>query len=359
MSKIYKFPDQDRVSDEASLWLAQLDRGLSAQESQELQRWMVRDRRHRETLFQMAELWDKMDSLSRLSDLFPPATLKPQPRFAFAHAAGLALVLAGLILGWLLLQPQGFFLREEVLAGVYETAIGESSLVELPDKSEVLLNTGTLMHMRYSDAQRHIVLERGEAYFTVAKDKDRPFVVHAGGRTIQAIGTAFNVRLREDKRVALLVTEGRVAVSESSDRPDRYARPESTETAAILQSRNATTWPQREAVTPDTQEIQIETIALEQMAIDLSWKKGNIVFNGETLEKAIHEISRYTTVKFEIVDEQIKQLRVAGMFKSGDIDGLLMTLHENFDIASRQVEEGHILLGINREENEAPITPRM
>ena len=71
MNNIHELPNQDKIHTEAGEWLAKLDRGLSADERTTLQEWLVESKEHREILFNMAELWDKMDSLSKLSDLFP------------------------------------------------------------------------------------------------------------------------------------------------------------------------------------------------------------------------------------------------------------------------------------------------
>jgi transmembrane sensor len=64
----------------------------------------------------------------------------------------------------------------------------------------------------------------------------------------------------------------------------------------------------------------------------LSWQKGNLIFRGEPLSEAIVEISRYTSVEFVIVDDDLKTIQVAGLFKSGDISGFLAALEANFDI---------------------------
>ena len=68
-------------------------------------------------------------------------------------------------------------------------------------------------------------------------------------------------------------------------------------------------------------------------------------FREKTLEEAIHEISRYTSVEFEILDDNIRAVRVAGLFKAGDINGLLLTLRENFQIPSQRVGTERVLLG--------------
>ncbi|MFA5495891.1 MAG: FecR domain-containing protein [Porticoccaceae bacterium] len=354
MSRIYEFPDQDRVNDEASRWLARLERGLSPAENTAFQQWMMESRQHRQTLFAMAELWDKMDSLSRLSDLFPPVTRKPPT--LLGYAASITLIFTGVLLGWFLLQPEGGKTLQGSLAGngIYETSVGGHSLVNLPDNSKALLNTDSLIQAHYNDQQRYIVLERGEVHFTVTKDKSRPFIVHAGDKVIQAVGTAFNVKMSDDKVVALVVTDGQVAVADKIP-PTVSLGPEPP---PILLSQDSPTVSQGEAAMFDASEIHIQKIAPEQIAVNLSWQQGNIIFQGETLEDAIREISRYTNIKFEIVDTEVKKVRVAGLFKPGDINGLLVTLYENFNISSQKIGEERILLGVNNINGESSPAPR-
>ena len=101
-----------------------------------------------------------------------------------------------------------------------------------------------------------------------------------------------------------------------------------------------------EAAILDSADAKIRKIAPEQVAVDLSWRDGNLIFQGETLEEAIDEISRYTSVEFVIswmID--IRAVRVAGLFKAGDINGLLLTLRENFQIPSQRVGTERVLLG--------------
>ena len=60
--------------------------------------------------------------------------------------------------------------------------------------------------------------------------------------------------------------------------------------------------------------------------------------------EAIAEIERYTQVEFVIVDDKLKQVRVAGLFKAGDVEGLLTTLEENFNVVYERVSEEKIIL---------------
>ena len=78
--------------------------------------------------------------------------------------------------------------------------------------------------------------------------------------------------------------------------------------------------------------------------LKLSWRHGDLVFRGESLEDAVAEIGRYTTVEFVILDDDLKKVRIAGMFKAGDVDGLLATLRENFDVSYERTGDGKVLL---------------
>ncbi|WP_193163794.1 FecR family protein [Microbulbifer hainanensis] len=341
MNNVYRLPDRERSLDEACEWIARLDRGLDEGETRDLQHWLADSRGNRDTLMQVAELWDKMDALSRLADLFP-APVEKKPRFAHRWWAAAASVL--LLVGAALWQA-GVQLGELPLPGaqlvsnmdkVYETAVGEHSTVNLPDGSVLVLNTNSLVRVHYTRASRLIDLDRGEINVQVAHDKQRPLSVVAAGRVVQAVGTAFNVQLRRDKNVELIVTEGRVRVADQDERSEPPPLP-ATATAVSKGERLLMNEAQPE---PE----QVEKIAPGDMDAKLSWRTGNLVFRGEPLAQAVEEISRYTSVRFRLEGEQLKNVRVAGLFRTGDVKGLLRTLNDNFDIASERLDDRTVVL---------------
>ena len=356
MSKIHELPNQDKLHTEASEWLAKLDRGLSGDERASLQEWLFESEEHQSVLFNMAELWDKMDSLSRLSDLFPDVSRQRPPAWRYALASTtLALVITGLVFLQFTDNAARFSSRSpeplpdssqalpEDFNEIYETSVGEYSSVNLSDGTEVILNTNSLIQVNYTGTGRYILLSRGEAHFTVAEDNSRPLTVQAGNRFIRAVGTAFNVELGRYNIVEIIVTEGKIAIIEQSGAGNggmATATAEVTQAAPVISAGEA-------AILDATQGqvAQVRKIPHEEVAVDLSWREGNLIFQGETLQEAIHEISRYTSVEFEILDESIKTVRVAGLFKAGDINGLLLTLHENFQIPSQRVGTERVLLG--------------
>jgi transmembrane sensor len=91
-------------------------------------------------------------------------------------------------------------------------------------------------------------------------------------------------------------------------------------------------------------EVETETMQPEEVEVRLSWRGGNLIFRGEPLSEALSEVERYTPVEFIIVDENLKKTRIAGVFKAGDVDGLLATLQQNFNIVYRRVGDEKVIL---------------
>lgn len=325
-----------RSGDQASDWLARLDRGLSAAEEQELKTWLSQHPDNRRELLRLASLWDKMDSLSLLTELFPPAR-QPNRRKVFypAIAASLALLV---VAGWLVQRSfdwPGTAANPTAanVSSIYETAVGERSTVRLPDQSVLTLNTNSLIKVTYAQTHRLLVLERGEMSIEVAHDPRRPLSVSAGRKVVRAVGTAFNVQIIDSGQVELIVTDGTVMVVD--DAVTAPVRTIGTTPRTVTKGERVLLGADRET---------ISKVSDSTLSAELSWRQGNLIFRGETLAVAIAEVSRYTPVKFEIADERLKDLRIGGLFKAGDVDGLLATLKENFNIDSERLDAERVLL---------------
>jgi transmembrane sensor len=358
MSNVYAFASRKERQRLASEWLAKIDRGLEPEEQRLLDSWLAADAQNPEALLEVAGLWDKLDSLSRLADLFPRqetvsrqslAGLGRSPvRLPFAWAAAAVLVLS---LGvWLADFSPG---QPQPAPGVealadqesFETSVGQRSVVHLADGSVLTLNTNSLVRADFTPGSRLLVLERGEVHVKVAHDSARPFRVLVGNRYVEAVGTEFNLEITSDQRVELIVTEGKVLVG--------VHQPAALAVGDAL-SGNEPAFPSETASTIllgagkkamlDDPEGDVETLEPEEIEVRLSWRGGNLVFRGESLVDAINEIERYTEVEFVIQDESLKQVRVAGMFKAGDVEGLLTTLKQNFNVDHQRVGQEQIIL---------------
>ena len=343
MTNVYSLPPQRYSTDEASAWLAKLDRGLSTAEEQQLKAWLDEHPENRRALLRLASLWDRMDCLSRLTGLFPAADKRQRRTLIYPAIAASFALLA--VIGWVIVQRSPPLLTPPAptiatIASSYETAIGERSTVRLADQSLLTLNTNSLVKLDYDATRRVLVLERGEMNIEVAHDPRRPLTVIAGRKVVRAVGTAFNVQIIDEGQVELIVTEGTVMVLDTVEPPDSKVPVDPVR----IGGDTPRTVTKGERVLLGTDRETISKVSDSALSAELSWRQGNLIFRGETLAVAIAEVSRYTPVKFEIADERLNDLRIGGLFKAGDVDGLLATLKENFNIDSERLDAERVLL---------------
>ena len=166
VSKIYRFDPELKGSDqlfvETSAWMAKMDKGLSDEDAEALSTWMAADPRNEKQLLAMAQMWDKMDALARLSEVFPHASgavPQPVPRLfrRFAMAASLSVILVIGIAGPLL-NPTGDASFSHPASGttISDTAIGCTSPIHLRAGSFLHLHTTSRSRAVFS--QQHPVL---------------------------------------------------------------------------------------------------------------------------------------------------------------------------------------------------------
>ena len=120
----------------------------------------------------------------------------------------------------LLAVAAGAYLWFQSSENRYTTPIGGIASVPLQDGSNITLNTATEVHVALTGRERDIDLERGEAFFQVAKDAKRPFVVNAGRKRVIAVGTQFSV-LRDGDDIRVIVSEGTVRIEDRDARSGR------------------------------------------------------------------------------------------------------------------------------------------
>ncbi len=166
MSNVHKFPvDHSKEKDElqleqASLWIAKLDRDLTLAEKQSFQTWLAKEPSNLQTLLDIAKIWDKMDQLARLSDLFPQHEIDKNKKINWRQTIAASI---------LLLISLGFYQRVNnfmpdyhpdnesivLMQKSYQTGIGESNIINLPDKSKLVLNTNSFVHVKYTPRARN------------------------------------------------------------------------------------------------------------------------------------------------------------------------------------------------------------
>jgi len=224
---------------------------------------------------------------------------------------------------------------------VLATAVGQHRTVTLADGSIVTLNTNSIVETNFGRQARDIYLRKGEAHFEVAHDRLRPFLVHAGDAVVRAVGTEFEVRVRADQHVDVLVNEGRVEVQPEIAEvpaPDAALRAQPVALAKVKAVSAG------EELSTATNNYAIVPVSAEQLSSDLAWREGAVVFDSAPLSQAVTEIQRYTDARIAISDPAIASLPVGGRFKTDDLQGFLDGLEEALPITIRRAADGSIYI---------------
>ncbi|UTW45759.1 FecR domain-containing protein [bacterium SCSIO 12696] len=375
MNKSSSLKAHAAVSEQAADWLIRMDgdKPLTKAELKELGEWLHRSPMHRSELESLYALW----SDNVLTELMQPlhqgvSTDKAEfverkgsiTRSPWRWAAMASCILCVCVLAFL-----NFSTRQELGNGngIYATSIGEQKTLSLLDGSTVLLNTNSELEVSYAETHRSVYLLRGEAYFEVAKNADRPFRVYAGSGRIQAIGTAFSVHVQESD-VSVLVAEGSVAfapvqqaltegqVTQSNEQisqKDTYGKNRSIDVdssqlepvaESILNAGESGTIALLVKKHTDTAKVEKKSIPSSELFRKHSWRDGYLTFSGESLEDAMQEVSRYTTMSIEITDQKVAGIPIGGRFKFDEMEKMFDILEQGFGIDVHRVGENRVQL---------------
>jgi len=209
----------------------------------------------------------------------------------------------------------------------YTTGTGERLAITLSDGSQVTLDTQTELKVAFSKMERIVHLTRGQAFFEVAKDRNRPFAVEARNHRLVAVGTAFDVRL-DGEQVKVTMVEGTVRVERRQ--PATTAASAKVPVASAPHASQESNLEQRVPATPDAVVTTItageQLIADTQRLADIrptdperstSWRRGQIIFDNTRLADAVDELNRYSDVKIELADPALGEVRLSGAFATG------------------------------------------
>jgi len=312
------------LTGQAAEWLSRRQHGPLAPEDQRaFDAWLDASPHHAVAYARVEATWERT---VRLQAAPMPETGRRSGAarrwLPLAAAATLLLAAGGAL--WLMLQPE-----------VHRTGVGERRTVALSDGSRVELNTASILRVDYSDRGRDVRLQSGEALFHVAKDPQRPFVVHAGNAAVRAVGTVFNVRLRDREMVEVTVTEGVVAVDERQPAPRGEAMSAPPAPRTVEAGKGAMVGPGAVAT------VSLDSEALQQRT---AWRRDLIELRGETLEQAVAEFNRYRTAPLVLGDPRIASIRVGGTFATGESEKFLAALSSGFGVESMEGADGKVYL---------------
>ncbi len=316
---------EDAIEEEAVAWIARLASGeVTPLERSQAHEWCQRSPEHEQAFQKARRLWLGMEGVREAiavpegSTYVAPAALRQPVWRRWALAAVLALVALGAVL-----QEQ----RLDIWLADYRTTTGEQTSLTLADGSVIHLNTNTALSVEYTPAMRRIELLTGEAQFIVAKDEERPFVVHAAEGQTKAIGTEFVVRdYGQGATVTLL--EGLVDVMVDRSLPGEVSHIQLHPGEQVIY--NAT----EGLAQPQAANLQLAT----------AWQRGLLIFEGTTLGTVVEEINRYRTGYVVLATDEIADYRVSGVFDLDNLDQALITIRSQLHLYALRITDFIVFL---------------
>jgi len=380
MTNIHDLKQQDDVMDEAYAWvlLFNRDTAVTNKELAVFREWVARSPAHKQALTEAENFWCEAEILTVLSVplnkaqpnrvgmffeslWFGLSQINKNIKTSGAVAALLVLGISISLTSWLL--PQG----GSVGNGVYATAIGEQKVIVLRDDSRVQLDTYSQVRVDYKNTVRRIHLLRGKAHFDVAKKPQRAFEVYARDGLVRAVGTAFSVYLT-DTDIQVTVDEGRVdlarlivpasiesqSVSPKAEIKNDISHSNAAEAfkddlANSLENNLASnqvflSLDKGQSANFSLAQQSFKELTDKDMARELAWRKGLLVFARDPLSHVVSEVSRYTDTTIEIVDPDLGRLVMGGRFRVGELDALFEVLEIGFGVEVSYLNAHHVQL---------------
>lgn len=327
----------DSVREEAARWVVRRDRGFSAREEAEFGDWLRADPLHAKAIERSFSAWRMLERMSLgIQTVLPERQGRRRRNRALGLAAAAGLVFAAFVGGLAVYRGTA---SQQALS----MEAGAPRSLHLADGSIVQLNVGSELLEQFTLNERRVILIRGEASFTVAKDPARPFIVRAGTVGVRAVGTVFNVNLLS-RSVEVTVTEGQVRVaSDSLPTSAPVAAPEAE--SPILGAGQRAIVDFGESTLPTA--VIVSEVTAAEIAQALAWQNPLRRLGGSTLAELAAEFQDRTGHRLVLKDSALAEMRIGGRFRLDDLDGFVRVLEQNYGVVAERGSRNETVLRLS------------
>lgn len=323
----------------AALWAARLDGGgFSPSDRHELEAWLE-GHPERATLLASygdfsVQLEHEIPALAASGALALPADAEAS-RGHDSHGegsrsgwklwlSGAALAGAAAVAVFLATGPGAPTQRQ---AEHFTVPVAQRQELALADGSIVKIFPQTHIAVEIDGSHRHVKLSGGEAFFTVAKDSARPFIVETEAGSVRVTGTEFNVRNTPGSGLEVIVAHGSVLVQ-----PSGPAAAHLQPVALTAGSKLSTTL---------AGAVSVETLSTPALENALAWRGGQIVLDSTPLAEAVATFARYHG-RIISVQDSVAALGVGGRYSLDDLDGFFTDLEKFLPVKTKRLASGAV-----------------
>ncbi|MFY0650887.1 MAG: FecR domain-containing protein [Cyclobacteriaceae bacterium] len=216
-----------------------------------------------------------------------------------------------------------YFLNEgeEVL---YATKSGETKEIVLPDGSKILLNASSQISLTsdFNHDTRELSL-KGEAFFDVNRDEERPFIIYTGEATTKVLGTSFNIKaLPESDNILLSVASGKVSFTSDDQQ--------------LILTKNM-------SASFNKNSEKMKQILHDQNST--FWKTKKLVFDDERISDVIKSLETHFKVKIKLQTAAIGKCRFTGSFEDSKVENILDIISISLKLKYEKRNNSYILNG--------------
>ena len=271
--------------------------------------WMNESEAHRIAYWRQSAMWNRTERLAALGHPAPEA--EPEASRVLPLMLRIAAV-AALVAA---IGAGAANLSFRAQDRIYSTPVGGHESISFADGSRIELNTDTVVRARMTTDQRLVWLEKGEAYFQVKHDPAHPFVVMVGDHRVTDLGTKFLID-RGPKKVEVALIEGRAWF-------DRTGKPAPQQSALLTPG---------DEVVATAQSMSVAKKPASEIAAELSWRNGILVFRRATLGEAAAQFNRYNREKLVVADAKAAAIRIDGTFPTDGVSIFTDAIHNVFGL---------------------------
>lgn len=332
-----KTVEMNRIETEARDWfLLQQERELSVEESRQYQQWLRLDELHGKAYQQLEDIWQGLGELelnqqsdsssswfSAIAHFFSDS-LAGFRRFTLATPFAMASIVGIIMVSTLWLAND---LADTDYMIEYRSDIAQVKTIKLDDGSLLTLGADTQLEVSFQGNRRDVRLLKGQAFFDVAKDKQRPFYVDAEKAGVMVVGTRFEVYKQLD-RVKVTVEEGMVKVAPTAQ-DDFSSLAVKTLTAGQRLVSNA-------SVMGEVSVVDSDSVS--------PWRDGRLVYRDAALENVVFDINRYRQAKIILGTESLKKLKVTTSLSVDQTGSVVSMLEQSLPVVAHKETDDRILI---------------